>query len=80
MIKSNDESPKKALQRNGLPTEFVKWREIAADRNQWRAVFGSKILNAKKDLPTTSRQIIWAESFDTAIHPHECKNLHGSSR
>jgi hypothetical protein len=30
-------SLKKALHSNDLPTEFVKWREKAADRNQWRA-------------------------------------------
>jgi hypothetical protein len=32
------ESLKKAVQSNGLPTEFVKRCEIVADRNQWRAV------------------------------------------
>jgi hypothetical protein len=40
---------KKALQSNDLPTEFVKWREMAADRNQWRAICGSKIPSATKE-------------------------------
>jgi hypothetical protein len=26
---------------NDLPTGFIKWCEIAAERNQWRAVCGS---------------------------------------
>jgi hypothetical protein len=40
---------KKALQSNDLPTEFLKWREIAADRNQLLAVCGSKMPRAKKE-------------------------------
>jgi hypothetical protein len=52
---------KKALQSNDLPTEFAKWREIAADRNQWRAVCGSKMLSATNETPASSRQDIWAE-------------------
>jgi hypothetical protein len=51
---------KKALQRFDLPTEFVKWREMAADQNQWRAVCGSKIPSATKETPTSSRQDIRA--------------------
>jgi hypothetical protein len=39
---------KKELFGNDLSTEFAKWREIAADRNQWRAVNGSKIPSASK--------------------------------
>jgi hypothetical protein len=30
---------KKALESNDLLTEFFKWRKMAADRNQRRAVF-----------------------------------------
>jgi hypothetical protein len=52
---------KKALQSYDLPTKLVKWREMAADRNQWRAVCGSKIPSATKETPTSSRQDIWAE-------------------
>jgi hypothetical protein len=40
---------KKALQSNDLPTEFVKWREMAADRNQWRAICGSKMPSTTKE-------------------------------
>jgi hypothetical protein len=52
---------KNALQSNELPTEFVKWREIVADRNQRRAVCGSKMPSATEEKPTSSRQNIWAE-------------------
>jgi hypothetical protein len=51
----------KVLLSNDLPTEFVKWREMAADRNQWRAVCGSKIPSSTKEKPTSSRQDISAE-------------------
>jgi hypothetical protein len=40
---------------------FFKWHGIAADRNQWRAVCGSKIPSATKETPTSSRKDIWAE-------------------
>jgi hypothetical protein len=50
----------KALLSNDLPTEFVKWREMAADRNQWRAICGSKAPSTTKETPTSSRQDIWA--------------------
>jgi hypothetical protein len=57
---------KKALQSHDLSTEFVKWRDIAADRNQWRAVCGSKMPSASKETSTFSRQDIWAEfRYDT---------------
>jgi hypothetical protein len=52
---------KKALLSYDLPTEFVKWRMMAAQRNQWLAVCGSKMPNATKETPTFSRQDIWAE-------------------
>jgi hypothetical protein len=58
----------KALQSNDLPTEFVKWREMAADRNQWRAICGSKMPSAIKATPTSSRQDIWAELRYGTIH------------
>jgi hypothetical protein len=52
---------KKELPSNDLSTEFFKRREIAADRNLWCAVCGSKMPSASKETPTSSRQDIWAE-------------------
>jgi hypothetical protein len=46
----------KALQSYDLPTEFVKWREMAADRNQWRAICGSKMPSSTKETPASSQQ------------------------
>jgi hypothetical protein len=36
--------------------EFASWRKMAADRNQWRAVCGSKMPSATKETPTSSRE------------------------
>jgi hypothetical protein len=58
---------KKALLSNDLSAKFVKWREIAADRNQWCAVCGSKMPSATKQ---TLRKNKWL-SFDTALHPQK---------
>jgi hypothetical protein len=66
---------KQALQSNDLPTEFVKWREMAADRNQWRAVCGSKMPSATKETPTPHEKTSGL-SFDMALYTHECKNFH----
>jgi hypothetical protein len=33
---------------------------MASDRNQWRAICGSKTPGATKETPTSSRQDIWA--------------------
>jgi hypothetical protein len=52
---------KTALQSYDHPTEFVEWREMAADRNRWRAVCGSKMSSATKETPTSQRQEILAE-------------------
>jgi hypothetical protein len=52
---------KKALQSDDLPSEFVKWRKIVADRSHWRAVCGSKEPSATKETLASSRQDIWAE-------------------
>jgi hypothetical protein len=52
---------KKALLSNDLPTEIIKWRKMAADRNRWRAICGSKTPNTTKETPTSSRQDIWAK-------------------
>jgi hypothetical protein len=52
---------KKSLQNNDLPTEFVKWREMAPDRSHWRAICGSKTPRTTKETPTSSRQDNWAE-------------------
>jgi hypothetical protein len=35
------QNSEKELLNNDLLTEFVKWREILADRNQWRSICGS---------------------------------------
>jgi hypothetical protein len=51
---------KNALLSNDLPTEFVKWRKMAADRNQWRSICGSKTPSTTKETPTSSSQDIWA--------------------
>jgi hypothetical protein len=40
---------------------LIKWREMATDRNQWRAVRGSKTPSATKETPISSRQDIWAK-------------------
>jgi hypothetical protein len=69
---------KKALQSYDLPTEFVELREIAADRNEWRAVCGSKVPSATKETPTSSETS--GLRFDKAIYPHEYKNLHENTR
>jgi hypothetical protein len=52
---------KKALMSNDLPTEFIKRREMEADRDQWRAVYGSKTPSTTKGTPTSIRQNIWAQ-------------------
>jgi hypothetical protein len=59
---------KKALQSDDHPTEFVKCREISADRNQRRAACDSKMPSATKEKQETSELI-----FDTARYPHEYK-------
>jgi hypothetical protein len=45
----------KVLLSYGLQAEYVKWLGIAADRNQWRAVCGFKMLSATKETPAFSR-------------------------
>jgi hypothetical protein len=52
---------KKALQSYDLPREFVKLSEMAADRNQLRAICGSKMSSATKETPTSPRHDIWAK-------------------
>jgi len=50
---------KKALSSHGLPTDFVAWHQLAADRCAWRQVCGGSAgptQNATKD-----RQAIWEE-------------------
>jgi hypothetical protein len=51
----------KKLQSNDLPPEFVKWCEMADDRNQWRAVCASQIPSVTKETPTSSQKNIWTE-------------------
>jgi hypothetical protein len=66
---------KKALLKllnNDLPTEFFEWREIAADRNQWRVVRGSKMPSAtKRHRPPPDKTS--GLSFDTALCPYKHK-------
>jgi hypothetical protein len=52
-VPTNELGPnlEKALLRNDLPTKFVKWREIAADQNQWRAIWGMNMPSATKKTP-----------------------------
>ena len=53
---------KKALLCNGLSSEFTKWRELAANRDQWRVICGSTSRHTKnKAQLITSRQAIWTE-------------------
>jgi hypothetical protein len=52
---------KKALLSNDLPTEFVKLREMAADRNQWSAICDSKTPITTKEKSTSSRHDIWVK-------------------
>jgi hypothetical protein len=55
-------SLKKALQSYDLQTEFVKLREMVADRNQLQPICGSKIPRATKEIPTSSRHDNWVKS------------------
>jgi hypothetical protein len=48
----------KALQSNDLSIEFAKWRAMAADRSQWRAICGSKTPSTSKETSTSSRSDI----------------------
>jgi hypothetical protein len=49
-------------------------REIAVDRNQWRAVCGSRTSRATEETPTPHDKTSEL-SFDTALYPHEYKKL-----
>ena len=53
---------KKALLCNGLSSELTKWRELAANRDQWRVICGSTSRHTKNEAQLiTSRQAIWTE-------------------
>jgi hypothetical protein len=52
---------KKALLSNDLPRKFARWCDIAANRSQWRAIYGSKGPTATKETRNSSRQDTWAE-------------------
>ena len=53
---------KKALLCNGLSSEFTKWRDLAANRDEWRVICGSTSRRAtNKAQPNNSRQAIWTE-------------------
>jgi hypothetical protein len=64
-------TPKKALQSNDLPTESVKWREMAADRNQWRPERGRRVQVAPHAIQDDPRESTCKEvlcfSMKTAI-------------
>jgi hypothetical protein len=70
---------KNALQSYDLSTEFVKWREIAADRNQWRAVGSSKI-RAQRKRHRPPHDKTFGLSSDMALYPHKNKSFLGNSR
>jgi hypothetical protein len=70
---------KKALQSYDLPTEFVKWREMAADQNQWHAICGSKMPSTSEWHRPPHDKTSWL-SFDTALFLHEYTLLHENSR
>jgi hypothetical protein len=57
-----------ALRSNDLPSEFSKWREIAADRNQWPAICGSKRPSATRQTTASFRQGTWAELRNGTVH------------
>jgi hypothetical protein len=52
---------KLALLNNDLANEIVKWGEISADRNERRAVCGSKMPIATTETRTSFRESVWAE-------------------
>jgi hypothetical protein len=70
---------KKALLSYNFPTRFVKCREIAADRNQWSSVCGSKMPSEPKRRRPPPDKASGLKS-GTALSPHKYKNLHGNSR
>ena len=51
---------KKSLQKNDLPTDFVKWRALAMDRDQWRALCGSPFRRSTNPLAVSPTQSAWA--------------------
>jgi hypothetical protein len=59
--------------------KFVKWRKMAADRNQWRAISGSKTPSATKET-SISPDMTSGLCFDTATYHREYKNLNGNFR
>ena len=52
---------KKALVKNELPTDFVKWRTLAMDRDQWRVFCGSPFRRSSKPLAVPSAQSAWLD-------------------
>lgn len=53
---------KKALRSKDLPTEFVEWCKLAADRDRWRLVCGGSSKQPTTSAPSArNRQAIWAE-------------------
>jgi hypothetical protein len=63
---------KKAFLSYHLPSEFVQWREIEADRNQWRALWGSKTQQMRHRSPPDKTSGL---SLDTALNPQRLKKL-----
>jgi hypothetical protein len=62
--KSDDAAAHLKRQKMNLNYDTVKRMNnqlLAADRNQWRAICGSKTPSTTKETPTSSRQDIWAK-------------------
>lgn len=59
---------KKALTSAGLPTEFTKWRDLAAYREQWRTICGSKPRSGAQRQSASSPQAAWAELMNGPPH------------
>jgi hypothetical protein len=69
---------KKALQSFDFPTELAKWRKMAADQinGVLFAVLKCRVLQKRHRPPHDKTSGL---SYDTALYPHEYKNLHEDS-
>ena len=52
---------KKALSRNGLPTDFGDWQQIASDRDRWRLLCGGTLRKEITNVNFKNRQSIWSD-------------------
>ena len=53
----------KAIQAAGVPSTFTKWRDLAANRDQWRVLCGAKARGTVHTAPKHPRDI-WAQVAD----------------